>query len=97
MLCQDSDSAVFYGRSFISSRGVAFIKIDKSLTYRGDKTRDQYQSHKIFPEYEKHQKPPQKTVLEFLESSFRRVVNTLSWKDAKNFWCAHWNTDSNNI
>jgi hypothetical protein len=29
---------------------VAIIKIDKSLTYRGDKSRAKYQSHKKFPE-----------------------------------------------
>ena len=42
--------AVNLGALFITAAGVAFIKIDKSLTYRGDKTRTKYHVHKNFPE-----------------------------------------------
>jgi hypothetical protein len=38
--------AVFYAVRLYRRGGVAFIKIDKSLTYRGDKTRTIYQSNK---------------------------------------------------
>jgi len=44
------ESAVFRGVVDAVGVGVAFIKIDKSLTYRGDKSRAKYQSHKNFPE-----------------------------------------------
>ena len=50
MLGDDSDTAVNCRRFVIAPRGVAFIKTPKSLTYRGDKTRENYQSHKKFPE-----------------------------------------------
>lgn len=46
MLGDDSGSAVFYAVRLYRRGGVAVIKIDKSLTYRGDKTREWYQFHK---------------------------------------------------
>jgi hypothetical protein len=91
---------------FIS--GDAFIKIDKSLTYRGDNSTDHYHSHKIFPEVfpsvwmihkngksrnqkkvppgpapkrmlrERKRKNEKNSLLEFLESGTRRLVNQIS-------------------
>jgi len=49
MMVRDSDSAVFYADRLYRRGGVAFIKIDKSLTYRGDRSPDIYQSQKNFP------------------------------------------------
>jgi len=44
------DPAVFRGVVDAVGVGVAFIKINKSLTYRGDKSRAKYHTHKNFPE-----------------------------------------------
>ena len=47
--CQYSELAAFLFCLLLFIFCVApFIKIDKSLTYRGDKTRENYQSHKNF-------------------------------------------------
>jgi hypothetical protein len=49
-----SETAVIARGFLLRSGGVApYIKRQTTLTYRGDKTRAIYQTHKIFPEYQK--------------------------------------------